>query len=134
MKRHRRHGVHIESPDSHGHSHSGEDMLSVEDAFNRVMASFGPLEPVEIPVMDSLGQVLAADITSPLALPPLANSGMDGYAVRAEDIARASTDSPRNLSVIGIVAAGQMPDRPVAAGTRCRYPGRAYAPIAMFST
>ena len=121
MQKHRRHeGPHTEPADSHGHSHAGEDMLSVEDAFARVMASFGPLEPLETPVLDSLGQVLAQDITSPLALPPLANSGMDGYALRGDDIAGASPDSPRNLRVIGIVAAGQMPDRAVAAGTAVR--------------
>jgi molybdopterin molybdotransferase len=121
MQRHRRHeGAHTEPSQSHGHSHAGEDMLSVEDAFARVMASFGPLEPVETPVMEALGQVLAEDITSPLALPPLANSGMDGYALRGDDIAGASADSPRHLRVIGIVAAGQMPDRAVAAGTAVR--------------
>ncbi len=125
MQRHRRHdGGHTEPADNqgheHGHSHAGEDMLSVEDAFARVMASFKPLEPVETSVMDSLGQVLAQDITSPLALPPLANSGMDGYALRGADIAGASADSPRNLRVIGIVAAGQMPDRAVSAGTAVR--------------
>ena len=121
MQRHRRHdGPHTEPADNHGHSHAGEDMLSVEDAFARVMASFGPLEPLETSVLDSLGLVLAQDITSPLALPPLANSGMDGYALRGDDIAGASPDSPRNLRVIGIVAAGQMPDRAVAAGTAVR--------------
>jgi molybdopterin molybdotransferase len=121
MQRHRRHdGADTGSGHSHGHSHAGEDMLSVEDAFARVMASFGPLEPMETPVMESLGQVLAEDITSPLALPPLANSGMDGYALRGDDIAGASAGSPRSLKVIGIVAAGQMPDREVTAGTAVR--------------
>ena len=121
MQRHRRHdGPHTEPADNHGHNHAGEDMLSVEDAFARVMASFGPLEPLETSVLNSLGLVLAQDITSPLALPPLANSGMDGYALRGDDIAGASPNSPRNLRVIGIVAAGQMPDRAVAAGTAVR--------------
>ena len=121
MQRHqRRHQQHDEPGHDHGHSHAGEDLLSVEDAFDRVMASFRPLEPVRLPVMECLGQVLAEDITSPLALPPLANSGMDGYALKAEDITGASTDSPRRLSVTGIVPAGQMPERTVTPGTAVR--------------
>ena len=119
----RQHGSHDgngESRHSHGHSHAGEDMLSVEEALERVMASFRPLEAVTAPLMDSLGQVLAEDITSPLALPPLANSAMDGYAVQAGDISGASADAPRRLDVIGVVQAGRMPDRAVTPGAAVR--------------
>ena len=114
------HGHHEEAAHHHGHSHAGEDMLSVEEAYERVMASFAPLEPVEAPLLECLGQTLAEDITSPLALPPLANSGMDGYALRGADIAGATSDSPQHLPVIGIVAAGQMPERAVESGTAMR--------------
>lgn len=95
-------------------------MLSVEEAYERVMASFQTLEAEEKPLLDCIGQVLAEDISSPLALPPLANSGMDGYALRHIDIAGASQNTPSDLSVIGIVAAGQMPDKSVAPGTAIR--------------
>ena len=119
--RHRQHHAHHEeAPHHHGHSHDGEDMLSVEEAYERIMASFAPLEGVEVPLLESMGQTLAEDITSPLALPPLANSGMDGYALQGADIAGASQDSPRRLPVVGIVAAGQMPERPVKAGVAMR--------------
>ena len=104
----------------HGHSHAGEDLLSVEAAFERVMAAFRPLEPVEIPLLECLGQSLAAEITAPLALPPLANSGMDGYAVRAADITAAGPSAPALLRVTGIVAAGQLPGQPVAPGCAIR--------------
>lgn len=104
----------------HGHSHAAEDMLSVEQAFDRILAFFGPLDAVEMPLLDSLGQVLAEDILSPLDLPPLTNSAMDGYAVRVEDIQGASTDSPRNLNVIGLVAAGQVSTQSVGPGTTIR--------------
>ena len=120
QRQHRRHDGHGESAHSHGHSHAGEDMLSVEDALERVMASFRPLQAVTAPLMDSLGQVLAEDITSPLALPPLANSAMDGYALQAGDISGASADAPRRLDVIGVVQAGQMPDRAVTPGVAIR--------------
>ena len=104
----------------HGHRHVEQDMLSVEDAYDRIMASFSPLEPVEASLLDALGQVLAVDVRSPLDLPPLANSGMDGYAVRAEDIRHASSSSPRQLKVIGLVAAGQISSQPIAPGTAIR--------------
>jgi len=105
---------------SHGRGHSGEDMLSVEQAYERVMASFQTLEAEEKPLLECMGQVLAEDINSPLALPPLANSGMDGYALLHSDISGASQENPKNLSVIGIVAAGQMPDKSVVPGTAIR--------------
>lgn len=105
---------------SHGHSHIAEDMLSVEEAYERIMASFSPLEPEEKPLLECLGQVLAADVISPLDLPPLPNSGMDGYAVRQEDIQGASAHSPRQLKVIGTVAAGQVSTQTVTSGTTIR--------------
>lgn len=118
---HRHHrGHHEEAAHHHGHSHAGEDMLSVEEAYERVMASFAPLDAVEAPLLECLGQTLAEDVTSPLALPPLANSGMDGYALQGADIAGASASSPRRLPVVGIVAAGQLPARAVEAGTAMR--------------
>ena len=113
-------GQHEEAPHHHGHSHADEDMLSVEEAYERVMASFSPLEASEVPLLESLGQTLAVDVTSPLALPPLANSGMDGYALRGADIVGASADAPRRLPVIGVVAAGQLPSRSVETGTAMR--------------
>ncbi len=105
---------------SHGHRHSNEDMLSVEQAYERIMASFQTLEAEEKPLLDCIGQVLAEDIHSPLALPPLANSGMDGYALRHSDIAGASPENAKTLKVIGVVAAGQMPDIEVSPGTAIR--------------
>jgi molybdopterin molybdotransferase len=95
-------------------------MLTVEEAFQRIMACFTRLEPEEKPLLECLGQVLAVDVTSPLDLPPLANSGMDGYAVIQEDIRGASPDNPRLLQVIGVVAAGQVSTQTVTHGTAIR--------------
>ena len=114
------HGSYHEPAHSHGHGHVDEDMLSVEQAYERVMARFRTLEFEEKALLDCMGQVLAEDIKSPLALPPLANSGMDGYALRHSDIVGASHENPKNLEVIGIVAAGHMPNRTVGPGTAIR--------------
>ena len=113
------HHQHNHAP-SHGHTHVDEDMLSVEEAYQRIISCFSPLEAQEKPLQDCLGQVLAADITSPLDLPPLTNSAMDGYAVRHEDIRAASAQDPRLLQVIGLVAAGQVSNQTVTSGTAIR--------------
>ena len=114
------HGHHQPAAHDHGHRHVDEDMLSVEEAYRQIMACFTPLEAEEKPILECLGQTLAADVLSPLALPPLANSGMDGYAVRRDDIAGASEEAPINLRVIGLVAAGQVSDQTVEPGTAIR--------------
>ena len=107
----RHHGGH------HGHGH--EDMLEVEQAFQRIIGHFAPLDTVELPVLECLGLTLAEDINSPLDLPPLANSAMDGYAVLHADIADAN-GTPPTLSVISAVAAGQVSDQTVTAGNAIR--------------
>ena len=108
------------STHEHGHRHVEQDMLSVEEAYERIMSSFRPLEPVATPILDTLGHVLAEDISSPLDLPPMANSGMDGYAVRRDDIINAAPGHARQLKVIGLVAAGQLPSQTVLSGTAVR--------------
>ena len=111
-----RHTAHHE----HGHRHVGQDMLSVEDAYQRIMASFSPLEPVSTPILETLGHALAEDVRSPHDIPPMANSGMDGYAVQGGDIVDAAPNKPRQLKVIGLVAAGQLPSQTVQPGTAVR--------------
>ncbi len=104
----------------HGHRHMGEDLLAVEDAFARIMACFSPLGPETKPLSACLGQVLAEDVHSPLDLPPLPNSGMDGYAVREADIRGATAERPRALKVIGVVAAGYVSSQTVTPGAAIR--------------
>ena len=53
------HGHNHEAPHSHGHASAFEDMLSVEQAFDKVIASFQPLECEEKPLLDCIGQVLS---------------------------------------------------------------------------
>ena len=52
-----------------------------------------------------LGRVLAADVVAAEDVPPFANSAVDGYAVRAADLATV----PAELAVVGEVAAGAAP-------------------------
>ncbi len=81
-------------------------MISVQEALERILSYVEPLEAQEVPLLDCLGQVLAEDVFSPLDVPPLDNSAMDGYAVQAQDVSLASPERPAELEVIGEVAAG----------------------------
>ncbi|MFJ3955111.1 gephyrin-like molybdotransferase Glp [Streptomyces libani] len=79
---------------------------SVAEHLDDVLSKIGPLDPIELQLLDAQGCVLVEDITVPVALPPFDNSSMDGYAVRAADVADATESAPVALTVIGDVAAG----------------------------
>ncbi|MGE3576728.1 MAG: gephyrin-like molybdotransferase Glp [Dehalococcoidia bacterium] len=96
------------------------EMISVEEARERILAFFPRLEPEEKPLLESLGQVLAEDIVAPFDLPPLANTGMDGYAVIAADTAGATETSPSRLKVVANLAAGYVRDVPLGPGEAVR--------------
>jgi molybdopterin molybdotransferase len=98
----------------------GIRMISVEEALEKILASFAPLEEEEKPILECLGQVLACDVQSDINIPPLANTAMDGYAVIAADTRGASRASPRVLSVIDTVAAGSVSEKKVVPGTAVR--------------
>jgi molybdopterin molybdotransferase len=95
-------------------------MLSVADAVARIVEDVQPCAVERVPLLDALGRVLAKDIVAPLTLPPWDNSAMDGYAVRAADIATASAERPVVLRVLETVAAGQFPALPLTEGTATR--------------
>ena len=62
-------------------------MLSFEDALAQLLAAAKPVSEVRwLPTQAAAGRVLAQDLTSTVNVPPLDNSAMDGYAVRAADI------------------------------------------------
>src|SRR5690242_1903645 len=95
-------------------------MISVEEARARILEVVSRLQPETKPLAEALGQVLAEDVFSPLTIPPLDNTAMDGYAVRAEDTTGAADGSPRTLKVIGEVAAGYIFAGEVTPGTAVR--------------
>mgnify|MGYP000064831589 CR=1 FL=1 len=91
-------------------------MLTVEEALSRLLERAQPLAGVEhVPTLDAGGRVLAAPLVSSIAVPPLANSQMDGYAVRCADVPAAGT----RLRVSQRIAAGQI-GQPLEAGTAAR--------------
>jgi molybdopterin molybdotransferase len=95
-------------------------LISVEQALDKVLEHIEVLGAEEAPILSCLGQVLAEDVLSEINIPPLDNSAMDGYAVRAADTKGASRKSPRVLRVIGTAVAGSIPKSKVEPGTAVR--------------
>jgi molybdopterin molybdotransferase len=77
-------------------------MKTVAEHLASVLAVVQTLPPLELGLLDAHGCVLAEDVTAPFPLPGFDNSSMDGYAVRAEDLATV----PVVLPVVGDIAAG----------------------------
>src|ERR1051326_6793230 len=82
-------------------------MLELEEALSQVLAAMpAPLNEI-IPLADAHRRILAERILSPIDLPVFDNSAMDGYAVRADDVASAKLEAPVRLRLMGQVAAGE---------------------------
>jgi molybdopterin molybdotransferase len=97
----------------------GGDVLSVDEARQRILAMIPGLasEPVEVAV--AAGRVLAEEVVAPRDLPGFDNSAMDGFAARAADFAAAG-ESPVRLEVTGEAAAGAVFDGAIGAGEAVR--------------
>ena len=91
-------------------------MISVEEALRQVLAHAERLPAEQVPLAQANGRVLAADLKALRTQPPADVSAMDGYAVRASDVATA----PVRLKVIGEVAAGRPFAQTVGPGEAAR--------------
>jgi molybdopterin molybdotransferase len=78
-------------------------LLTVEEALAAILASATPVDPETVPITACAGRTLAQTVLATRTQPPFSASAMDGYAVRAADIASA----PVTLPVIGVSAAGR---------------------------
>ena len=91
-------------------------MRSVDEHRRVVADLLARTHPVELPLAEALGKVLASDVIATIDLPPFANSAMDGYAVRAADVA----SLPAQLPVSRDIPAGAGDVGPLRAGTAAR--------------
>lgn len=105
---------------AHRHPEDPRPLLRLEEARDRMLHGVEPLPAELVGLEDALGRVLAEPIDSRLTLPPWDNSAMDGFAVRADDVAGADEETPVRLRVTGEVAAGHAPEGAVAQGTAMR--------------
>jgi molybdopterin molybdotransferase len=101
--------------------HTGQAaMQSVESYLSDVLAVVRPVSARELRLDEADGGVLAEDVTAAWPLPPFDNSGMDGYAVLAADVAAATPERPVTLAVTGEVPAGDTARHHLAPGTCMR--------------
>jgi molybdopterin molybdotransferase len=91
-------------------------MIALADVQAEVLGAVSPLEAVVAPRRDVLGLVTARDIVAGEAVPPFANTAMDGYAVRADDTTGADPEVPVRLAVVGELPAGRAPAQSVGPG------------------
>lgn len=96
------------------------DLITVETALQYICERVSPLPAEHVPTPEALDRVLAEDVFSTVDIPPFPNSSMDGYAVRASDVAAASSQSPVGLSVVADIPAGQVIRREIRAGEAAR--------------
>ena len=96
------------------------DLIPLDEAQRRVLEGIGTLPVEVVDLADAGGLVLAEPVHSALTVPTWANSAMDGFAVRTDDVTTARPGAPVVLRVLGEVAAGRPPEDEVAAGTALR--------------
>ena len=95
-------------------------MISVEAALEKILSHIQPLGFEKVSLLESQGRVIAEDIYASRDIPPLDNSGMDGYAVRYVDIQQASSSQPVRLEIIEDLPAGSVSKKTLEKGQAIR--------------
>lgn len=95
-------------------------LLSVAEARERILSHFQPVAAESLPLVECASRVLARDVTASTDLPLFDNSSMDGFALRAADVAGAAPDSARTLRVVADIPAGATPTVSLAEGQAAR--------------
>jgi molybdopterin molybdotransferase len=91
--------------------------ISLTEARRRLDAAVRPIERTEhVRLEDAAGRVAASDVASPIDVPPFSRSAMDGYAVVAADIARATPATPIALRLLDRIYTGELSSAQVAPG------------------
>jgi molybdopterin molybdotransferase len=90
-------------------------MISVRAALDLVLSDLPLVGSESVALPQALGRVLSEPVSATRDVPPFRNSAMDGYAVRATDVAT-TADAPVRLRILEVVAAGSVPRQPVTAG------------------
>ena len=96
------------------------DWLGIADALSVMLEVVSETGTEHVPLAEALGRTLAEPIVSPIDQPPWDNSGMDGFAVHAEDVRGATPESPVTLRVVEEIRAGDLPQRALAPGEAAR--------------
>jgi molybdopterin molybdotransferase len=105
------------------HVHDHDDvagLLSVDEAREKVLSQIHPLAPLQLPLTEAYGCVAAEEVVAERDLPEFASSAMDGFAVRASDVAGATPIRPIELKIVGRAMIGRRPDATVGGGEAIR--------------
>ena len=95
-------------------------LLSVNEARERILSYLHPVSTESLPLAECMNRVLARDILAVNDLPLFDNSSMDGFAIRAADVAEATLASPLSLRVVADIPAGTSPTISLARGKAAR--------------
>lgn len=87
-------------------------MIDIDEAYEILFSNITSGKTVVLPLSEALNRTLAVPVSCDVDYPPFDRSVMDGYAVRAADVA----DAPVTLRVVGQIPAGMMPDRALSSG------------------
>jgi molybdopterin molybdotransferase len=105
-------------------------MITVQEAQAQIAACTKAVLPAEhVPLLGSLGRRLAQDVCADQPIPHFSRSGVDGYAVRAQDTVGAEPGRPAVLDVVEAIACGQVPQAIVGAGQAARIMTGAPVPV-----
>lgn len=90
---------------------------TVQDTYSIIQENFAPYKsPIQVPIHEALGRVLAENIFSGEQVPPFPRSTVDGYAVKARDTYGASDSLPAFLDISGKVEMGRQASIPILEG------------------
>jgi molybdopterin molybdotransferase len=107
------------TPRVHDHD-SAEGLISVDEAREKVLSQIDPLAPLQLPLQEAYGCVLADDIVATGNIPDFASSAMDGFAVRSSEVAEALPEQPVTLKIVGRALIGHRPESTVGGGEAVR--------------
>jgi molybdopterin molybdotransferase len=102
------------------HDHGGEDLRPVEAVRSEILEGIKTLSPIELHLQEAFGCVLAQDVMAQLDIPTFSSSAMDGFAVRAADVVKATPKEPVELTVVGRAPVGRQPEATVGPGEAVR--------------
>ena len=91
-------------------------MISLVEAQQIVIGGCEPAAPVLVDCESMSGRIVAQEIVSTEFIPPFANTAVDGFAVRAQDVTTAGVE----LEVLGVIGAGHVADYEIGAGQAAR--------------
>lgn len=101
---------------------------TVEEHVDAVLELMPHPDPIEVALLDAQGLLCAEEVVSQVSLPPNDCAAVDGYAVRASDLAGATDDDPAMLPVIGEAGPGDPNPDSIGTGMALRVAGGALMP------